>query len=55
MRRFPSSPATFRDRAPIQQRLDDFRQQRRVQAGSLIISALAMPFCRVAAASGWAA
>ena len=37
MRRFPAPlPPVI---APIKQRLDDFRQQRRVQAGSLIISA----------------
>lgn len=37
MRRFPAS--TDPVIAPIKQRLDNFRQQRRVQAGSLIISA----------------
>jgi DNA-binding transcriptional regulator PaaX len=37
MRRF--SALTDPVIAPIKQRLDDFRQQRRVQAGSLIISA----------------
>ena len=37
MRKFPASTEPVTD--PIKQRLDDFRQQRRVQAGSLIISA----------------
>lgn len=37
MRKFPASTDSVTD--PIKQRLDDFRQQRRVQAGSLIISA----------------